>query len=65
MSIQRSSAYVKGNDVRYAGLKVAHRHQSTGKAGDWSSVSILFGRVEKVGSKRKPATTVQGWNAPF
>jgi hypothetical protein len=65
MSSQRSSAYVKGNDDRY-GLKVAHRHQSTGKViGLQCRFCIVFGREEKVGSKRKPATTVQGWNAPF
>ena len=65
MSIQRSSAYVKGNDVRY-GLKVAHRHQSTEKViGLQCRFCIVFGHEEKVGSKRKPATTVQEWNAPF
>jgi hypothetical protein len=65
MATKRSSAYVKGNDVRY-GLKIAHRHPLTGKMiGLQYRFCIVFGREEKVGSKRKPSTTVQGWNAPF
>ena len=65
MSPQRCSAYVKGNDARY-GLKIANRHASTGVViGLQCRFCIAFGREEKVGSKRKPATTVQGWSAPF
>ena len=65
MSLQRSSAYVNGNDAWY-GLKIAHRHASTGAViGLQCRVCIVFGREEKVGSKRKPATTVQAWSAPF
>ncbi|KAH9562545.1 hypothetical protein CY35_05G077800 [Sphagnum magellanicum] len=50
MSGKRSSKYVKDNDVRY-GLKVAHHDPKSSK--------------EKVGSKCKAATTVQGWSHPF
>ena len=65
MATKRSSAYVKGNDVRY-GLKIAHHHPLTGNViGLQCRFCIVFGREEKVGSKRKPSTTVQGWNAPF
>ena len=63
MATKHSSAYVKGNDVRY-GLEIAHCHPLTGKViGLQCRFCIVFGREEKVGSKRKPSTTVQGWNA--
>jgi branched-subunit amino acid transport protein len=56
---------VKGNDSRF-GLKIAHRDASTGVViGLQCRFCIAFGREEKVGSKRKPASTVQGWEAPF
>jgi hypothetical protein len=65
MSGKRSSGYVKDNDVRY-GLKVAHRDPKSSKViGLQCRFCIAFGREEKVGSKRKAATTVQGWNHPF
>ncbi len=56
---------VKDNDVRY-GLKVAHRDPKSSKViGLQCRFCIAFGREEKVGSKRKVATTVQGWSHPF
>ncbi len=62
---KRSSGYVKDNDVRY-GLKVAHRDPKSSKViGLQCRFCIAFGREEKVGSKRKAATTVQGWSHPF
>ena len=65
MSPPRCSAYVKGNNARY-GLKVASRDASTGTViGLQCRFCIAFGCEEKVGSKRKPTSTVQGWNAPF
>ncbi len=65
MSGKRSSGYVKDNDVRY-GLKVAHRDPKSSKViGLQCRFCIAFGREEKVGSKRKAATTVQGWSHPF
>jgi len=65
MSGKRSSGYVKDNDVRY-GLKVAHRDPKSSKViGRQCRFCIAFGREEKVGSKRKAVTTVQGWSHPF
>ena len=65
MAPQRCSAHVKGNDARF-GLKIANRQASTGVViGLQCRFCIAFGREEKVGSKRKPSTAVQGWNAPF
>ncbi len=65
MSEKHSLGYVKDNDVRY-GLKVAHRDPKSSKViGLQCRFCIAFGREEKVGSKRKAATTVQGWNHPF
>ncbi len=65
MSGKCSSGYVKDNDVRY-GLKVAHRDPKSSKViGLQCRFCITFGREEKVGSKRKVATTVQGWSHPF
>jgi hypothetical protein len=59
-----SSAYVKANDARY-GLKVASHDPKTLKVlGFQCCFCIAFGR-EKVGSKQKPTTTVQGWSTPF
>jgi hypothetical protein len=65
MSGKRSSGYVKDSDVRY-GLKVAHRDPKSSKViGLQCRFCIAFGREEKVGSKRKAVTTVQGWSHPF
>ena len=66
MSPPHCSAYVKGNDARY-GVKVAlRRDAATGKVtGLQCRFCIIFGCEEKVGFKCKPASTVQGWNAPF
>jgi hypothetical protein len=65
MSGKRSSGYVKDNDVRY-GLKVAHHDLKSSKViGLQCRFCIAFGREEKVGSKRKAATTIQGWSHPF
>jgi hypothetical protein len=65
MSEKRLSGYVKDNDVHY-GLKVAHHDPKSLKVtGLQCCFCIAFGREEKVGSKRKAATTVQGWNHPF
>jgi hypothetical protein len=65
MSPPCCSVYVRGNDARY-GVKVALCDAATGKVtGLQCRFCIAFGREEKVGSKRKPASTVQGWNAPF
>jgi hypothetical protein len=65
MAPQRCSAHVKGNDARF-GLKIANCQASTGVViGLQCRFCIAFGREEKVGSKRKPSTAVQGWNAPF
>ncbi len=65
MSGKRSSGYVKDNDVRY-GLKVAHRDLKSSKViGLQCRFCIAFGREEKVGSRRKAVTTVQGWSHPF
>ncbi len=65
MSGKRSSGYVKDNDVHY-GLKVAHRDPKSSKViGLQCCFCIAFGREEKVGSKCKATTTVQGWNHPF
>ncbi len=62
---KRSSGYVKDNDVRY-GLKVTHRDPKSSKViGLQCRFCIAFGREEKVGSKRKAVTTVQGWSHPF
>jgi len=62
---KRSSGYVKDNDVRY-GLKVVHRDPKSSKViGLQCRFCIAFGREEKVGLKRKAATTVQGWSHPF
>jgi hypothetical protein len=61
----RSLVYVKANDARY-GLKVASRDPKTSKVlGLQCHFYITFGWEEKVGSKRKPTTTVQGWSTPF
>jgi len=60
-----SSGYVKDNDVRY-GLKVAYCDPKSSKVTDLQCrFCIAFGREEKVGSKRKVATTIQGWSHPF
>ena len=65
MSGNRSSGYVKDNDVRY-GLKVAHRDPKSSKVtGLQCRNCIAFGPEEKVGSNCKAATTVQGWSHPF
>jgi hypothetical protein len=61
MSGNRSSGYVKDNDVRY-GLKVAHRDPKSSKVTSLHCRGcIAFGQEEKVGLKCKAATTVQGW----
>ena len=61
----RSSGYVKDNDVRYD-LKVAYRDPKSSKmTGLQCHDCIAFGREEKVGSKHKVATSVQGWSHPF
>ncbi|CAK9869333.1 unnamed protein product [Sphagnum jensenii] len=65
MSEKRSSGYVKDNDVRY-GLKVVHHDPKSSKVIRLQChFCIAFGREEKVGSKRKAVTTVQGWSHPF
>ncbi len=65
MSGKRSSGYVKDNDIYY-GLKVAYCDPKSSKVtGLECRFCIAFGREEKVGSKRKVATTVQGWSHPF
>ncbi len=62
---KHSSRYVKDNDVRY-GLKVAYRDPKSSKViGLQCRFYIAFGQEEKVGSKRKAATKVQGWSHPF
>jgi len=59
------SGYVKDNDVRY-GLKVTHCDPKSSKViGLQCRFCIAFGWEEKVGSKRKAATTVQGRSHPF
>ena len=65
MSGIRSSGCVKDNDVCY-GLMVAHRDPKSSKMTTLQCRGcIAFGREEKVGSKRKVATTVQGWSHLF
>ena len=65
MSRNHSSGYFKDNDVHY-GLKVAHRDPKSSKVTGLQCRScIAFGREEKIGSKHKAATTVQGWSHPF
>ncbi len=62
---KRSSGYVKDNDVRY-GLKVAYCDPKSSKVtGLQCRFCIAFGWEEKVGSKCKAATIVQGWSHPF
>ncbi|KAH9574029.1 hypothetical protein CY35_01G033500 [Sphagnum magellanicum] len=57
MSGKRSSGYVKDNDIHY-GLKVAHRDPKSSKViGLQCRFCFAFGREEKVGFKRKAATT--------
>jgi hypothetical protein len=61
----RSSGYVMDNDVCY-GLKVAHCDPKSSKVTGLQCLGcIAFGREEKVGSKCKVVTTVQGWSHPF
>ena len=65
MSGNRSSGYVKDNDVR-DGLKVAHRDPKLSKViGLQCRGCIAFGQEENVGSKRKATTTIQEWSHPF
>jgi hypothetical protein len=65
MSGKHSSGYVKDNDVRY-GLKVAYCDPKSSKVtGLQCRFCIAFGWEEKVGSKRKAMTTIQGWSHPF
>ena len=65
MSGNRSSGYVKDNDIRY-GLKVAHRDPKLSKVtGLQCRGCIAFGREEKVGLKPKVAIIVQEWSHPF
>ena len=65
MSGNRSSGYVKDNDIHY-GLKVVHRDPKSSKVTGLQCRScIAFGLEEKVGLERKVATTVQGWSHPF
>ena len=65
MSENHSSVYVKDNDISY-GLKVAHRDPKLSKVtGLQCHGCIAFGWEEKVGSKRKVATPIQGWSHPF
>ena len=65
MSENRSSRYVKNNDVRY-GLEVMHRDPKSSKVtGLQCRFCIAFGGEEKVGWKCKAATTLQGWSHPF
>ena len=63
MSGNRSSGYVKDNDIRY-GLKVVHcdPKSSMTMIGLQCCSCIAFGREEKVGSKRK---VNQEWSHPF
>jgi hypothetical protein len=61
----RSLAHVKVNDAQY-GLKVASCDPKTSKVfGLQCRFFIAFGQEEKVGFKRKPTTTIQGWSTPF
>jgi hypothetical protein len=61
----RFSTYVKANDAQY-GLKVASRDPKTSKVLRLQCrFCITFGWEEKVGSKRKLTTIVQGWSTPF
>ena len=62
VSLSAMPGYVNDNDVRH-GLKVAHRDPKSSKV--TGPRCIAFGREEKVGSKRKAATSVQGWSHPF
>ncbi len=65
MSEKCSSGYVKDNDICY-GLKVAYCDPKSSKVtGLQCRFCITFGWEEKVGSKCKAATTVQGWSHPF
>ncbi len=53
------------NDICY-GLKVVHRDPKSLKVtGLQCRFCIAFGWEEKVGSRHKAATTVQGWSHPF
>lgn len=59
------STYVKANDAWY-GLKVASRDPKTSKVlGLQCRFCITFGREEKIKSKRKLTSTIQGWSTPF
>ncbi len=61
----RSLMYVKANDVQYE-LKVAFHDPKTSMVLRLQCCFyITFGQEEKVGSKRKPTITVQGWSTPF
>jgi hypothetical protein len=65
MSGNRLSGYVKDDDVHY-GLKVAHHDPKSSKVtGLQCRGYIAFGREEKVRSKHKAATIVEGWSHPF
>ena len=64
-SNKRSSEYVKANDDRL-GLRVSSRLPNCNKVnGMQCRFCIAFGLEEKVGTKSKPSTDVQGWICPF
>lgn len=63
--MKRTTRHIKGNDKKY-GLEAVSRDPKTGDvAGIRCRFCVAFGRDPKVGQKRKPATTVHSWLAPF
>jgi hypothetical protein len=64
MSI-RSSLYIKNSDRKYGMIVTSHNLKTSKLIGSQCHFCIAFGREEKVGSKCKATTKVEGWSAPF
>jgi hypothetical protein len=62
---KRSSLHVTGNDAKF-GLKVNSRDAELFSVnGLQYHYCISFGRLEKVGAKRKAKGNIQAWSDPF
>ncbi len=63
--LARSSLYVQDNDHKYGMIIMSHNPKTSKVIGLQCHLRITFGQEEKVGSKHKAKTKVQGWFALF
>jgi hypothetical protein len=61
----RSSSYIKDNDYKYGVIVTFHDPKTSKVIGLQCCFCIAFSREEKVNSKCKVTTKVQGWSTPL